>query len=307
MIRSTNNIEEKSMPLPITQAALRMAQQFADQQPTQEKKEQVYFNTLAVCVVNDYMEMMDIPTDLRASDSWNPAMRLYADVADLKLTGLGYLECRPVRSDTSICYIPPEVPDDWIGVVVVKILAELQEATLLGFAKTLRTGELSINQLQTVDDLLEHLDRLERNQGEVNLSQWLQNIFEADWQSVEELLPLKAPLLAFRRYRSSVARGKLIDLEIQLPSQSVALIVTLTPETEAEIHFKVQLHRTGKQAELPSNLTLKLLDGEEVAVMEARAASANTYITLEFKAQLGERFRVRVELGDITVTEKFVV
>lgn len=307
MIRSTNNIEEKSMPLPITQAAMRMAQQFADQQPTQEKKEQVYLNTLAVCVVNDYMEMMDIPTNLRASDSWNPAMRLYADVADLKLTGLGYLECRAVRCDTPICYIPPSVPDDRIGVVVVKIDAELQEATLLGFAKTLRTGELSINQLQTVDDLLEHLDLLERSQREVNLSQWLQNIFEASWQSVEELLPPKAPLLAFRRYRSSVTRGKLIDLEIQLPGQSVALIVTLTPENETDIHFKVQVHPTGKQAELPSNLTLKLLDGEEVAVMEARAASANTYITLEFKAQLGEHFKVRVELGDVSITENFVV
>ncbi len=306
MIRSTNNME-KSMPLPITQAALRMAQQFANQQPTQEKKEQVYYNTLAVSVVNDYMEMMDIPTNLRASDSWNPAMRLYADIADLKLTGLGYLECRPVRYNTSICYIPPTVPDDRIGVVIVKIDAELQEATLLGFAKTIVSGELSIDQLQTVDDLLEYLDLLERNQGEVNLSQWLQNIFEAGWQSVEELLPPKAPLLAFRRYKSSVTRGKLIDLEIQLPGQSVALIVILTPDSETDIHFKVQVHPTGKQAELPSNLTLKLLDGEEVVVMEARAASANTYITLEFKAQLGERFKVKVELGDFNITENFVV
>jgi hypothetical protein len=164
MIHSTKNIEEKSIPVSITQDALRMARQFADQQPTQEKKEQVYLNTLAVCLVNDYMEMMDIPTDLRASDSWNPAMRLYADVADLKLTGLGHLECRPVRSGT-LCYIPPEVPDDRIGVVVVKIDAELQEATLLGFTKTVRTGELSFNQLQTIDDLLEHLDCLEHNQG----------------------------------------------------------------------------------------------------------------------------------------------
>lgn len=162
MINNTKKIEEKSIPVSITQAALRMARQFADQQPTQEKKEQVYLNTLAVCVVNDYMEMMEIPTNLRASDSWNPAMHFYADVADLKLTGLGYLECRPVREGT-LCYIPPEVPDDRTGVVVVKIDAELQEATLLGFTKTVRTGELSISQLQTVDDLLEHLDRLERN------------------------------------------------------------------------------------------------------------------------------------------------
>lgn len=305
MLPSTKNIEEKSIPLPITQAALRMAQQFASQQPTQEKKEQVYLNTLAVCVVNDYMEIMDIPTDLRASDSWNPAMRLYADVADLKLTQLGHLECRPIRSGT-MSYIPPEVPDDRIGVVVVEIDTELQEATLLGFTKTVKTGSLSINQLQSVDDLLEHLDHLERNVGEVNLNQWLQNIFEAGWQSVEEILAPKAPVLAFR-YRSGVTRAKLVDLGIQLPGQSVALVVTLTPRSSVEIQIKLQVHPTGEQAYLPDNLTVKVLDEEGAAVMEAHAKTANTHITLEFSAKLGERFSVRLELGDTNITENFVV
>jgi len=305
MIHFPKNIKEKSIPLPITQAALQTAQQFASQQPTQEKKEQVYFNTLAVCVVNDYMEMMDIPTDLRASDSWNPAMRLYADVADLKLTQLGHLECRPLRSGT-MSYIPPEVPDDRIGVVVVEISAEAQEATMLGFTKTVRTGELSINQLQPVDDLLEHLDRLERNQDEVNLSQWLQNIFEAGWQSVSEILAPKVPNQAFR-YGSGVTRGKLIDLGLQLPGQSVVLVVTLTSKTEVEIIIKVQLYPTGEQAYLPDNITVKVLDGEGAAVMEAHARTANTHIILEFSAQLGERFSVRLELGDISVAENFVV
>ena len=305
MLPSTKNIEEKSIPLPITQAALRMAQQFASQQPTQEKKEQVYLNTLAVCVVNDYMEIMDIPTDLRASDSWNPAMRLYANVADLKLTQLGHLECRPIRSGT-MSYIPPEVPDDRIGVVVVEIDTELQEATLLGFTKTVKTGSLSINQLQSVDDLLEHLDHLERNVGEVNLNQWLQNIFEAGWQSVEEILAPKAPVLAFR-YRSGVTRAKLVDLGIQLPGQSVALVVTLTPRSSVEIQIKLQVHPTGEQAYLPDNLTVKVLDEEGAAVMEAHAKTANTHITLEFSAKLGERFSVRLELGDTNITENFVV
>jgi len=306
MIYSIKNIEEKSIPVSITQGALQMARLFADQQPTPEKKEQVYLNTLAVCAVNDYMEMMEIPTNLRASDSWNPAMHLYADVADLKLTGLGHLECRPVREGTA-CYIPPEVPDDRIGVGVVKIDTELQEATLLGFTKTVRTGELSISQLQTVDDLLEHLDRLERNQDEVSLRQWLQNIFEMGWQPVEKILAPKAPSLAFR-YKNRVTQSKLIGLGIQRSGQALALVVTPTSETEVQIHIKAQVYPTGKQAYLPPNLTLKVLEGEGVAVMEARTGSANTHnMTLELSARLGERFSVRVELGDISVTENFVV
>lgn len=303
MIHATKNIE-KSIPLPITRAALRMAQQFADQQRGQEKKEQVYLNTLAVCVVNDYMQIMDIPTDLEASDSWSPAMRFYADVADLKLPRLGSIECRPVQKGT-VCYIPPEVPDDRIGVVVVEIDSERLEATMLGFTKTVRAGELSIPQLQSVDELLEHLEHLERKQDEANLSQWLQNIFEAGWQSVSEILTPKAPLLAFRR--SPVTRGKLVDLGIQLPSQFVALIVSLTPKTSVEIQIKMQVHSTGEQAYLPENLVVKVLDGEGSTVMEAHAKTANTHITLEFSASLGERFSVLLELGNTNVIEHFVV
>ena len=69
MVHSINTIKAKSIPLSITQAAFKRAQQFARLQPTKEKKCWVYFNTLAVCVVNDYMQMIGIPTDLQASDS----------------------------------------------------------------------------------------------------------------------------------------------------------------------------------------------------------------------------------------------
>ncbi len=304
MIQKTKIKEEKFIPLPITSEALRVAQQFASQQPDRERKEQVYLNTLAVCVVNDYLEIMDIPTDLKASDSWSRAMRLYTDVADLKLTQLGHLECRPVRSGT-LCYIPPDVPDDRIGVVVVEIDSKRQEATLLGFAKTVRAGELSINQLQGIDDLLKHLDCLERQYTEVNLSQWLLNIFEASWQSLEEILAPKVPLLAFRK--SSVTRAKLVDLGLHLPHQLVALVVTLTPKTSVEIQIKMQVYPTNEQVHLPENLTVQVLDGEGTSVMEARAKTANTHITLELSAQLGERFSVLLKLGNTNVTEHFIV
>lgn len=78
---------------------------------------------------------------------------------------------------------------------------------------------------------------------------------------MEEILAPKAPLLAFR-YRHRVTGGKLIDLGIQLPGQAVALVVTLTSETEVQIHIKVQVYPTGEQAYLPPNLTLKVLEGE---------------------------------------------
>jgi len=166
MIHSIKHILEQSIPLPITTASIQIARQFANQQPTPEKQAEVYLNTLAISAVNDYMQMMDIPTDLKASDSWNPAIRLYTDVADLTLTGLGRLECRPVKVDDLqklTYYLPPDVPEDRIGVVVVAIDDRDRQATLLGFAKTVTTGNLPISQLQTLDDLLVYLEYLDIN------------------------------------------------------------------------------------------------------------------------------------------------
>lgn len=305
MTSSTNIIQEKTIPLPITQAALRIAQQFAHQQLTQEKFEQVYLNTLAVCVVNEYMQIIDIPCDLTASESWSPAMRLIADVADLKLPQLGHLECRPVRSGTN-CYIPLDVPDDRIGVVVVEINLEHQQATLLGFTQTVRAGELSIDQLQSVDSLLEYLDHFDSKEGEVSLSQWLQNIFDAGWLSVSEILVPKEPMLAFR-YKSKVTRAKRVNLGIDKIGQAVALVVTLTPTTRVEIQIKMQVYPTDEQAYLPENLAVKVLEPNGVTLMSANAKTANTHITLELSASVGERFSVSLELESTNVTENFVV
>lgn len=305
MIHSTKNLIEKSIPVAITQAALKIAGFFADEQVTPEKKKQVFLNTLAVCAVNDYMEMMNIATDPKASDSWNCAMRYYADVADLKLSGLGYLECRPA-SPGNLCYIPPEVPDDRIGVVVVELDIEHQQATLIGFAKTVKTGELLFNELQTIEDLLAYIDSLESNAREVKLSYWLQNIIDAGWQPIEKILASKTPQLAFR-YRNGVTRGKLIDMGIELPGQSLALVVTLTPKNSVEIQLKLQVHPSDQQAYLPNNLIVKVLDEKGTNVMEAHARSGSTHVTLEFNAQKGERFSVNLELGNINITENFVI
>lgn len=305
MIHSTKNLAEKSIPVSITQAALKIARFFANEQVTPEKKMQVYLNTLAVCAVNDYMEMMNISTDLKASDSWNLAMRYYADVADLKLSALGNLECRPVTSG-NFCYIPPEVPDDRIGVVVVELDIEHEQATLIGFAKTIKAGELLFNELQTIEDLLAYLDSLESIPTQVKLSYWLQNIIDVGWQPIEKILAPKTPQLAFR-YRNGVTRGKLIDMGIELPGQSLALVVTLTPNNSVEIQLKLQVHPSEEQAYLPNNLIVKVLDEKGTNVMEAHARSGSTHVTLEFNAQIGERFSVNLELGNTNIIENFVI
>ncbi|MDY7021119.1 MAG: DUF1822 family protein, partial [Cyanobacteriota bacterium] len=118
-------LDDFSIPLLIPAQAKILAEQFAAQQPTSRKSRQVYLNTLAVCIVNNYLKILGIPTDLAAGDSWNPSVRLYADVADLEVIGRGRLECRPLPVQRGInskaCRIPAEVQSSRIGYVMVEL------------------------------------------------------------------------------------------------------------------------------------------------------------------------------------------
>lgn len=103
-----NEKEDFSIFLPIAEPGRIIAKQFAGEQPTPEKAERVMFNTLAVWIANDYLQMLGIPTNISNSDSWNPVARLCADVADLEVTGIGKLECRPLKASQMLCSIPAE-------------------------------------------------------------------------------------------------------------------------------------------------------------------------------------------------------
>lgn len=206
-----NNLET-SLPMPITNRAIQTARQFAASVLNQQESQQIYLNTLAVWAVHDYLQLMEIDTDLAQSDSWHPVLRICVDVADLMVTGLGKLECRPVSLSNlenqevwlnqlnesksltiNSCCIPPEVWDDRIGYVVVEINQQRQEARLLGFAKTAGDEELILSELEPMDALLLYLEELTKNSKKAanssltNLGQWLLSVFECGWQDIELL------------------------------------------------------------------------------------------------------------------------
>jgi hypothetical protein len=75
--------EQQSISIPISAKFRDTALKFAQEQPNPEKSKQVYLNTLAVQVVNNYLQMLDIPTTLEASHSWDSWGRIAGNVADL--------------------------------------------------------------------------------------------------------------------------------------------------------------------------------------------------------------------------------
>ena len=323
MTYQTHELENFALSLPITQMARRMAQQFASEQPTSQKAEQVRLNTLAVWAVHDYLQLMDIPINVSVSDSWNRVVRLCADVADLEVTGIGRLECRVLSATELTCYIPPEVWSDRIGYVVVQIDESSLKATLVGFTQTATTEELPISQLRPIEDLITHLNQLVQpvaDRPRVDLSQWLVNVFETGWQTVETLLNPAGSDLAFN-FRSAdsltlldseppdigIRRAKLIDLGMQIAGYSLALIVELRAQSDQRKTIIIQVHPTGNQFYLPPLLNLTVLDEFGLIFLEAQARSADNYIQLQFSGLPGEQFSIKVALGDASITEDFVV
>jgi len=308
---------------PISPDARRRAEQLCRQQATPEKGKQVRLNTLSVSFVNSYLQYMGFDTDLEASDSCNPVQQALMDVADLSLKNLGFLECRPVLEGEQFIYIPPEVQSNRIGYVAVQIGKSFREAKLLGFIKQVANDLLPISQLQSLENLLEYLEELTQvnatelaeqsltpNKTLVKLKQWLENIFEAGWQEIETLLGAQNANPAWSQRSEAgafLSRGKLIDLGKLLSGQAVVLVVTLPPDNEPEMDIIVEVHPTTGQNYLPPYLQLMVLDFEGVSVMEAQTRSSNKNIQLQFSCEVGERFSVKVALGDVSVIENFVI
>jgi len=366
-------LNETVLPMPITRKAIQTAEQFAAAIPNPQKSEQVYLNTLAVQAVHDYLQLMGIDTNLQQSDSWNPVVRMCEDVADLMVTGLGKLECRPILSDilpalktpiqsstVPLCPIPIEVQDERIGYVVVDINQQTKRATLLGFTKTAGTGELFWHQLESVDALLDHLETL--TQPQVRLSQWLENVFATDWQDVESLLetttnpsspqPQGSQLnlgqwferifdegwQAIEQFfgakpnlqpqfrgeldsitprgerglqllpEADVMRAKLLDLGLQLGTKMIALLVALTQETDGRISLFVQVYPAMGESYLSPHLKLILQSDPGEVLQEVESRGQDICIQLRpFKVEPGTHFSLQVILGEISITESFVV
>jgi hypothetical protein len=314
-----NNIEDFSISLPITTAARNIAQRFASQQSSSDVAERVRRNTLSVLVMRDYLEMMGIATNLEASDSWHPVVRLCADVADLEIDGFGKLECRSLQAGESTCYMPPEVWEDRIGYTVLRLEEDGRSATILGFVKKVSTEYLALDRLEPIENLCEALQAPKPVPlSPISIiSDWFQGLFDAGWQELETLLVNPQPQVAWG-WRSEntisipslnqieVRRGKAIDLSTYLPNCKVALVVTTWQETENKTNIRLAVYPiTGMY--LPQFLKLVVLDETGNVFKEIESRSIDNFIQFEFNGDAGEHFSAQVIFAEFVVTENFVI
>ena len=135
------------------------------------------------------------------------------------------------------------------------------------------------------------------------LSQWLEQQFEAGWQSVESLLNTQTvePAWSFRQAQTIVERAKSIDFA------RVLLVVRVTPTTATEMKIVVVVQPSNGQTNLPAKLELALLDEDGASLMVASGNSANKNMQLQFSGERGEKFSVKLTLEDVSVVENFLI
>jgi hypothetical protein len=308
--------------VPLSFEAHTIAQQYQKQQSTSLKAKQVYLNTLAVYAVDFYLRCLGFEADVDHSDSRDPLMVRFMDVADLSVKQLGKLECRPVLPDAQVCQIPPDVWSDRIGYVAVQMNQTLKQATLLGFTQT-AAAEVPLSQLRSLSELPEYLHQLRQvvsvaqpvaatSKPIVNLRHWFEGAFESGWQSIEDILGGNTIHPVFVRsvtpLKNGVKRAKLINLGLQLGELAVVLSIAIGQSRDEMMSALVQLYPGPTQSRLPSNVRLMMIGESGETLQQVCSRGQDNYIQLKhFKGHVGDRFSIQVACDNVSVTEEFML
>jgi len=309
--------------IPIGINAHDKAKEFSLHQANPTKAKQVYLNTLAVWSVNRYINILGWETSLNSSDSWNPMLQSLMNIADLDILNCGKLECVTIQSNPNWVSVPAEVWLGRIGYVVLDLSPSLREATLLGFVSQLNEGKIFLPKIQSLEELPAYLDRQKPRKRlalpkPVQLSQWLEGVFERSWQKPDQLVLPRSPFsfgsssqLTISKTDSltndvGVTRVKLIELDSISGTSHIALILNIKSQTKKEIRISVKVSPTYICTSLPYGLEIMVLDEREKLRMQAQAKQTES-IEFCFRGEIGEKFSIQVSVNNLSKVETFII
>jgi hypothetical protein len=286
-----------------------------------------------VYAVHTHLKRLGIATDLAHSDSWNAPLRALFHPADLLLPNVGKLECCPVLPGQTHISLPDAIAHS-IGFVAVQFGESLDTVQLTGFISTADipegTVEWAIANLHPFDSFLDCLPELAANPL-VTLRDWFQHRLTTGWQTLESLLDTEPVQFAFgfrgvssvptdetTHYpESNVSACKVIDFDRasteqlttnanhKLDKLRLVLVMHLSSTVEA-IDISVRICPMDQQFYLPADLQVAVWD-QAGTLIQADTRHANNWIQLEFSGQPGERFQLKVAIGEVSITEEFLI
>ena len=328
-----NAIDNSMFAVPLTSEAYRVAKQFKSRHKNPRKANQIYLNILAIYAVDFYCRCLEIETNIEGSNSFDLTEQTLMDVADLELTNIGKIECRPVLPNAEFFHIPSETLEDRIGYLAVEIDDDAREATLLGFYPRINSLEMvgekvSLDEILPLTSFLDCLRELKDGKleeiaepisGMVNLGEWLENRedgFKYEWQSLESFLETGKKLVlqsaSGMRFRGSEEEKTVISFsgvkEFQLGEETVILAIAIATVSEDSREIRVQLYPRDVDVSLPENLQLIVVDdGGDVFLKSEYLAPDKLLEVQSFRAEIGDCFKVEIAWGEGKIVEEFVV
>jgi Protein of unknown function (DUF1822) len=299
-----NATDTSLISVPLGHTAHEIAKQRALQSGPLARK-RVYLSALAMVATQQYLKYLQI----RAEIIQLPQNTLF-DFATLALPSQGLIECRPVLPGETVLSIPHESTENRLGGVAVYLNQNLSEGQILGFVESrlFAVEEISLTLLRPIEILLEKIGQ-SQPKPTIILSNWLEDQFDHGWELLDNLLSgLRQPILSYRNPGSSdsVSGGRLIDLGVQLKDISVALLINLSPIAQGSVGIQAQLCAIG-DGYLPPNLKLMIMDDCDQLMREVVSRSMDNLIQLAFDGEVGEKFQVKVSLGEFHMTEIFTI
>ncbi|MCC5614002.1 DUF1822 family protein [Nostoc sp. CHAB 5836] len=230
---------------------------------------------------------------------------------DLNAFSLSYQFCRGEEMKAAVAPLPQLSTEQAKNLVQRLGNASFRFSRLAVPFKT--WGALLENE-QWRQRLYQQRQQPQSSQVRVNLSFWLEGIYDNAWEAIETFLLFNSNSLAFN-FRSSsgfgvgsIKRAKLIDLGMEIESQKVVLLVALIPEDNQQVSIRVQLHPANEEFYLPVNIKLALLLESEEIIQQVQAREQDNYIQLKrFDGEVGECFRIQVAFDSYQITENFVI
>lgn len=100
---------------------------------------------------------------------------------------------------------------------------------------------------------------------------------------------------------------KVADLGMQIGGYAVALMVALLPKADGKVAILLRVYPLRGQTYLPPGLQLVVLDEDGDIFLDNDARDTDNYIQLKFGGSPGERFSVKVAVGDVAITQDFTI
>lgn len=294
-----NVLRELAIPFPVTVSFRRQARAYALQYFTQDAQQRTYLNTLAVLIADAYFRMLSFKTNLAKPERWNAAHRLWNEANELELPGLGNLECRVIATGQQSVILPPESLSNAfsnpfgvrIGYLFIEIASSEKVATLVGFLPAFHPettdAEVAIADLQSMDDLIDYLTLTQEfaEKKITYLRNWLNNVYEADWEP------------SMRDLKTATCKKKL-----QLARQVFEMQLSVSQSNDELIFVRVNVK--SESGSLPGGMQVSVPDESDIYTETVNETANLISIPLELSS--GEEFWVELRIGEALIREYFI-